>query len=165
MVVRKIIALAFAATVFWVNSARADSPVCLLDAKEASGVSVISFATSQQIAAEICDRTYAAWNPSLVDAAGQVMAKSPSNLQIAEFLSYAESYARRRQITIADLFREVGQSLAHLRTQSLTREYCVEFSRTLARRLGSQDDLIGSAVLDAALAKGSGRICGTSEVR
>src|SRR6266498_3556225 len=107
-----IAALAFVAIVWFADPASSDSSVCLLDAKEASGVSVISFATSQQIAAGICDRTYGEWRPPLVEVAGEVMAKSASNPQIAEFLSYAENYARRRQITIADLFQEVGQALA-----------------------------------------------------
>lgn len=40
-----------------------------------------------------------------------------------------------------------------------TKEYCIEFARVLQRRAQSQDDLIGAAVLDAAVAQRAGMMC------
>lgn len=142
-------------------AASAELPsACFLDTKEASGVSIIAFAVGQHIAAEICDRTYGLWSPPLGDIAAKIMANNSTTPHVAEFIGYAEQYAKRRRIDISVLFQEAGANLQHLRSQALTREYCVEFSRTLKRRLSLPDDIISAAVLDAALARGAGNICG-----
>ena len=79
---------------------------------------------------------------------------------VAQFLIYADDYAKRRGLKFTALFGEAAAELGGFRFQPLTREYCIEFSKTLSRRLSSPTDIISAAVLGAGLAKATGKICG-----
>ena len=162
---RRLVSILAIAISLAVHGARAQSTPtsCYANGLEVSGISVIAFATMQHRAAEICDKAYGAWTPSLADRADQVMAKSAANPSVAEFLAAVEEYAHKHNVTIHDVSQDVLNRQGHqLFPGTPSRGFCDEVSRGLERRYSSQDELISTAVLDAARAKEKGYICGTS---